>query len=105
MKKLGFFLFALATAYGAQAQEKITFGLKAGANLSAISGNEASEVAYKVGFQAGGVLAHGLSEKFSLQSEILFSLRNFKPENFSSEDGYGINYAPIGNPIKPNYTY
>jgi hypothetical protein len=83
MKKLALALAAVASvglASSAQAQG-IRFGLKAGANLSNVSGDLTNEDIYKnkFGFVGGAMLNVGLIDKvLSLQPEVLFSQKGFK---------------------------
>ena len=82
MKKI--FLLAAAgllSAASAHAQS-IKFGLKAGANLSNLSGDLANQSQYnnRLGFQGGAMLNIGLVDKdfFSIQPEVLYSQKGFK---------------------------
>ncbi|OGX89135.1 porin family protein [Hymenobacter coccineus] len=104
MKKLALALAAVASvglASSAQAQG-IRFGLKAGANLSNVSGDLTNQDNYKnkFGFVGGAMLNVGLIDKLlSLQPEVLFSQKGFK---------YGDNTFTVGgntNRFTGNRTY
>ena len=104
MKKLSFAAAALlgaGLATSAQAQT-VRVGLKAGANLSNLSGNLANQDQYsnKFGFVGGAVLNVGVvHDLLSIQPEVLFSQKGFK---------YADNtYTVLGNTYKygGNRTY
>ena len=83
MKKLALALATVASiglASSVQAQG-IRFGLKAGANLSNVTGNLNNQDVYKnkFGFVGGAILNVGLVDKvLSLQPEVLFSQKGFE---------------------------
>ncbi|HRQ49130.1 MAG TPA: porin family protein [Agriterribacter sp.] len=76
MKKTLFLSVLTLIAFTTQAQ--IKFGIKAGANFTTFSGSDATiegmSPKYKVGFAGGGLVNIQLSEMFSLQPEVLYSM-------------------------------
>ncbi|WP_224744324.1 porin family protein [Pontibacter aquaedesilientis] len=84
MKKLLFmFVFAVATAFAAQAQNA-SFGIRGGANISNLSGDLRDEDRFenKVGFHAGIMANFGVVDNFfSIQPELLYSVKGFKNED------------------------
>lgn len=84
MKKLVFlFVFAVVTAFGAQAQNS-SFGVRGGANISNLSGDLRDESRFenKVGFHAGVMANFGIVDNFfSIQPELLYSVKGFKHED------------------------
>jgi hypothetical protein len=72
-------LLAAAAAPAAHAQG-LRFGVKAGANLSNLSGDLANQDQYKnrFGFQGGVMLNFGLGDILSIQPEVLYSQKGFK---------------------------
>lgn len=84
MKKLLFlFVFAVATAFSAQAQNA-SFGIRGGANISNLSGDLRDEDRFnnKVGFHAGIMANFGIVDNFfSIQPELLYSVKGFKNED------------------------
>ncbi len=94
MKKISFVLAALlgaGLATSAHAQS-IRFGLKAGANLSNLSGDLVNQDKYKnkFGFEGGALLNVGIVEGLlSIQPEVLFSQKGFKYADAS--------YSVLGN--------
>lgn len=93
MKKVMLSSIALISFSFLNAQE-IKFGAKAGLNLSTVSleipqisiggingVGEAQENKYTVGFHVGGFAEMSLSEKFSIQAELLYSAQGSKLES------------------------
>ncbi|MDX5420331.1 MAG: PorT family protein [Hymenobacteraceae bacterium] len=84
MKKLLLmFVFAVSTAFAAQAQNA-SFGVRGGANISNLSGDLRDEERFenKVGFHAGVMANFGIVENFfSIQPELLYSVKGFKHED------------------------
>jgi len=76
MKKILFLSVFTAAAFIGQAQ--IKFGIKAGANFSKFSGDDAKiegiSPKFRTGFAGGGLVNIGLSEMFSVQPEVLYSM-------------------------------
>ncbi|HRO47270.1 porin family protein [Agriterribacter sp.] len=76
MKKV--FILSVFTFIGFAIQAQIKYGIKAGANFTTFSGSDAKmegiSPKYKVGFAGGGLVNIQLSEMFSLQPEVLYSL-------------------------------
>lgn len=72
-------LLVTAVAPAAHAQG-VRFGVKAGANLSNLSGDLVNQDQYKnrVGFQGGVMVNFGLSDIISIQPEVLYSQKGFK---------------------------
>lgn len=66
------------------------WGIKAGANLSTLTNSpDDTDTKFLPGFHAGLVTEYQLSEHFSLQPELLYSLQGVKTEvNFTQEDSY-----------------
>ena len=100
MKKLLLLAAAgLLTAASAQAQS-LRFGVKAGANLSNLSGDVVNQDQYKNrwGFHGGVMLNIGLVDDdfFSIQPEVLYSQMGFKYAD-RSYTFLGNNYNYTGN--------
>ncbi|HCT30239.1 MAG TPA: hypothetical protein DIW31_05795 [Bacteroidales bacterium] len=83
----------------------IYVGPKAGATFSTISNYSdmfpGVKTANRVGYQFGGVAEFGFTEKFSIQTELLFYSRGMK---FTDVDG-GIKMNYIGIPILAKYAF
>jgi hypothetical protein len=83
MKKTILTVVAIATMNMIQAQEKvskITFGAKAGLNLSSASVDRTfdTDISSLVGVHVGGFANFKFNEKFALQPELLFSTQGYK---------------------------
>lgn len=88
MKKL--FFTAVIAVFGltvGNAQMEVSFGVKAGLNVSTIGGDlgiadydNYTDTKSKIGFHVGGLAELMLSEKFALQPELLFSQQGAKSE-------------------------
>lgn len=83
----------LGTIGAAQAQS-IKYGVKAGASLTNVTGSDSGDLANKFGFN-GGVLANfGLNDMFSIQPEVLYSMKGFKDKNDDSNHA-NLDYIDI----------
>ena len=109
MKKALLFVIALATFSIANAQD-ISYGLKAGLNYSNWSfSNDGPEFDSRLSFHVGGVVEFGLSEKFAVQPELLYSSVGAKmdysssPTRVASDDYlvYALDYLSI--PVMAKY--
>lgn len=77
MKKL--ILCAAIAAFGlsnVNAQE-VKFGAKAGVNFASLSGDDADGLDGRTSFHIGGVVNIGISEKFAVQPELVYSSQGF----------------------------
>ncbi|GAA4810445.1 porin family protein [Litoribaculum gwangyangense] len=94
MKKITQLMVVLTFCFMANAQDETTyksqinFGIKGGMNFSLIVGDDTDNFDGKIGFHLGGVLEFPISEKFSLQPELLYSLQGDK----STFDGMEIKF-------------
>ena len=81
MKKV-FLLFVIIFCFQFGLAQKITFGVKGGANLASFTENFDSpfDYKYKLGFQLGGFARIELVDRLFLQPELLYSLQGTKYE-------------------------
>jgi outer membrane autotransporter protein len=91
MKKTILAVAAIATMSMMQAQEKIskiTFGAKAGLNLSNASVDRTfdTDISSLVGMHVGGFANFKFNEKFAVQPELLFSTQGYK--EYLNDGGY-----------------
>ena len=88
MEKLFLSLGLLAGISGA-AQAQITkFGIKAGASLTNITGKGTDDTKNIFGFHGGLVTNFALNEAFSIQPEVLYSMKGTKLEESTSNSTY-----------------
>lgn len=90
--------------------QQISFGAKAGLNLASISGDDTDDLDGRTGFHVGAVAEFSLSEKFSLQPELLYSTQGAKFEDSGSigtdlffEEEFTIKLDYIILPIMAKY--
>ncbi|MBT8259478.1 MAG: PorT family protein [Bacteroidia bacterium] len=105
MKKSILILVALLFGFTVYAQD-IGYGLKAGLNLATITGDETDDLSSRFAFHAGGVVNFGISDKFSVQPEVLYSAQGFDFEGsdfgFDGMDGtFKMDYINI--PVLAQY--
>lgn len=103
MKKIIVLSVLTLTAFTIQAQ--IRYGIKAGANFSTFSGSDAKmegiSPKYKVGFAGGALVNLQLSELFSLQPEVLYSMEGARYKEGGQSMNFNINYINI--PVLAQY--
>jgi hypothetical protein len=105
-------ILSLALLLGIGATAQIKFGVKAGLNLSSLSGMEAKASGVSislldsdgmaVGFHAGGFVNFSFGQYIGLQPELLFSMQGGKqkPSSFIASQ-----LTPFGMPGNLNYSY
>lgn len=112
MKKLLLFTAIAAFAFTTAQSQEIRFGAKAGvnfANMSIKSDDGDIKPDGRTSFHIGGLVEIPITEKFSVQPEILYSSvgskekesEEFMGETFSSEATYKLDYISI--PIMAKY--
>tara|TARA_B110000503_G_C6977721_1_gene341901 strand:+ start:178 stop:720 length:543 start_codon:yes stop_codon:yes gene_type:complete len=94
MKKL-LFTAAAVVAFGFANAQEVKYGAKAGLNMSNVTGDAIT--LSKIGFNVGGFAEIGISEKFAVQPELLFSMLGAK----DNENNYDFNYILV--PIMAKY--
>lgn len=67
---LAFLVFMITSSINAQ---DISFGAKAGANFASISGDLTDNIDGRTSFNVGAVASIGISKKFSIQPELVYS--------------------------------
>ncbi|MBO2012061.1 porin family protein [Hymenobacter negativus] len=92
-------LVGLASAANAQ---EIHFGVKAGASLSSLSGDNTGDAKSTLGFVGGLAANFGFSDLISLQPELLYSMKGFKQESGSDKINSHLNYLDIPVLLKVN---
>ncbi|WP_121366187.1 porin family protein [Flavobacterium limicola] len=95
MKKI-ILTVAAVFAFGFANAQETKFGVKGGVNFANLSGDIEDNSA-KVGFNVGGFVEIKVSDKFSVQPELLFSTQGTKFEYSETFDGSTINYQEKAN--------
>jgi opacity protein-like surface antigen len=85
MKKVLFAAVAVL-AFGVSNAQEIKFGAKAGLNMSNFTGD--AETDAKIGFFVGGFAEIGISDKFAVQPELLFSVLGAKDDVANYDSNY-----------------
>ncbi len=104
MKKV--LLFFITTIFGfALVNAQVTFGAKAGVNFSDITGEKVDSFEGLTSFHVGAVAEIQISEKFSVQPELIYSMQGSDySEDFEGDDFEGsvkVNYLNI--PLMAKY--
>ena len=86
MKKVVLIFVALLFSVTANAQD-LNFGVKAGLNLSSITGDETDDLSSLTSFHAGVMADISISETFSVQPEIIYSAQGTKYDDSDGFDG------------------
>ncbi len=95
-------LFAVIAVFGftASAQE-VNFGAKAGVNFASIGGDDVGDLDGRTGFHVGVIAEISISEKFSVQPELLYSAQGAK-ESFEGQE-IKLNADYLNVPIMAKY--
>ena len=92
MKKIFLILFVFLLSYGGvRAQEAFIFGIKGGVNFANLGGDFDYDTKSKTGFHLGLVAEFPLTERFSLQPEVLYSSQGTKMDMSGTE--FGMPYS------------
>lgn len=108
MKKLLLIVGVAVFTLSAQAQE-IRMGAKAGLNMASIGGDGTGGLDGRTSFHIGGLVEIPISEKFSVQPELLYSAQGakskesetFMGETFSAEVTLKLDYINV--PVMAKY--
>jgi hypothetical protein len=82
----------LGVAGAAQAQSA-RFGVKAGASLTNVTGDAAADTKNKFGFNGGVMANFGLNDMFSIQPEVLYSMKGAKQDG--GDGRVNLNYIDV----------
>ncbi|WP_282079170.1 porin family protein [Aquimarina algiphila] len=100
MKKLVFITIIIVLGLSNVNAQEIKFGVKAGLNLAFITGDNAKNIDPNTDFHFGALAEIKVSNKFSLQPELLYSGQGFNT-NIDSEGRIALNYLNI--PLMAKY--
>lgn len=88
MKKVIILMALLVQVCFATAQNKVRFGLKAGANFSVWTGEGSAGTAFKTAFYAGGFASVPVSDRFAIQPELMYSSEGTDHTGLTYTDQY-----------------
>lgn len=78
-------IVALLTVFGVQAQDEVSIGAKAGVNFAKLTGDDVEDADGRTGFHIGAIVEIPITEKFSVQPEVMYSQQGLQSED--NEDG------------------
>lgn len=85
------FVLGLLTVHA----QGIEFGVKAGANFASLTGSDADGLDGRTAFHLGAVVSIGISEKFSVQPELVYSSQGFTLSEFGFDVTGKLDYINI----------
>lgn len=103
MKVKLLFLFLTCFSLSLARQNQFTFGLKGGFNLSTITGEGTDELETREHIQAGILGELQLSDKFSLQTEVLYSAQGSQYTVGVANNAIRLDY--VSAPILAKYYF
>ncbi|RZJ50010.1 MAG: PorT family protein [Flavobacterium sp.] len=84
--KRNILVIAAILMFGLSNAQETKFGLKGNLNISNFTGDtEGLDLKSRVGFNVGGFVAIKISEKFTLQPEVLYSAQGTNIDNFGAD--------------------
>jgi len=95
MKKVVLSLGLLAGITFASQAQSIKYGVKAGASLTNITGEDSDGFANKFGFNGGVVANFGLNDMISIQPEVLYSMKGAKEDGGDGKFNLGYIDVPV----------
>lgn len=104
MKKI-ILTVAAVFAFGFANAQETKFGVKGGLNVANLTGDEDEDNSSKVGFHLGGFVEIKVSDKFSVQPELLFSTQGTKFEEtvLGTLVEYKTNLSYLNIPVMAKY--
>lgn len=78
-----------------QAQDGVQFGVKAGVNFAKLTGDDVEDADGRTGFHVGGVAEIPVSEKFSVQPELVYSQQGLQRKTNEGEFKLKLDYLNI----------
>ena len=109
MKKVFFFIVAFLFAFNVKAQDKptsgdgVSFGVKVGINFASVSGDDVDNFDGRTGINIGGVVNIPVSEKFSVQPELVYSSQGFTGEESGIDYTGKLDYINV--PILADFKF
>ncbi|WP_327018593.1 porin family protein [Croceibacter atlanticus] len=96
MKKL--FLFTAIAAFGftsVQAQDGVSFGAKGGVNFAKLTGDDVEDADGRTSFHVGAIVEIPVSDRFSVQPEVLYSGQGLQSEEDGIESKIKLDYINV----------
>ncbi|WP_299117024.1 porin family protein [uncultured Winogradskyella sp.] len=92
------FLLAIVVVFGlinVNAQKNLEFGIKGGLNVATITGASSEDSGYIIDLHFGVLAELSLSDKFSFQSELIYSLQGPAPIQNQDNQAAGLEYLNL----------
>ena len=90
MKKLSIFIAIMLFGFSTVNAQDINFGAKAGVNFASITGDDTDDLDGRTSFHVGIVAEIVISDKFSVQPELLYSSQGATSEDSYTEEDINI---------------
>lgn len=91
MKKFILFSLACLFALTVSIAQEVRLGAKGGVNFATLSGDNLGSIKSLTGFHIGGLVEIPISERFSVQPEVLYTAQGGKYSEKGTE--FGVNYS------------
>jgi hypothetical protein len=95
MKKITILLLLVCVGFTANAQKKFAFGFKGGLNVAFIGGDNSDGVSARTGVHLGVMGEYSISNKFSIQPELVYSQQGAKQDVVFINQGMTIGTAEL----------
>ncbi|MEM6718188.1 MAG: porin family protein [Bacteroidota bacterium] len=95
MKKITIFMLLLCVGFTVNAQKKFSFGFKGGLNIASIGGDNSDGTSPRIGLHLGVMGELSLSDKFSIQPELVYSQQGVKQDVAFTNQGMTIATAEL----------
>lgn len=99
MKKI-ILTVAAVFAFGFANAQDVKFGVKAGLNVSNFTG-DVSNAKSRIGYQVGGLVDIKVSDKFSVQPELVYTSLGAKDDSFGTSVTVNVDYLAV--PVMARY--
>lgn len=88
-------MFAMPAMSQEEGKGVVGKGFKLGVNMATLGGSDAGDVSSRIGFAFGGFVTFGLSPKFAIQPELLYSMKGAKQKDSLGESTAKLDYIEI----------
>lgn len=82
MKNTFYLTLALLLCLGSLHAQDFQFGAKAGVNFANVTGDDVEDASSRTGFHLGAVAHIGISDRFGIQPELIYSQQGSKDDEF-----------------------
>ena len=104
MKKLILTTLLCLLAFNFYAQRMPSFGVRAGANIANITGDDVDDLSSRTGVYFGFLAEFGMTDLLAIQPELNFSMQGAEYSEEGEEEKFKLNYLNIPVNLKVNVT-